>query len=72
MTKYYCEQCEKNVHDNGPYERSDGEYECQECMESQECSRELRAEMSMEDAADMAAEQEIEERKINAHNQNSR
>ncbi len=46
--KYECEQCEKLVDDNGPYERSDGEYECQECMESQECARELHAELDAE------------------------
>lgn len=33
MNKYYCEQCEKEVDDNGPYETSHGEYECQDCME---------------------------------------
>jgi len=46
--RYICEQCEKEADDSGPYERSDGEYECQECMERGECSRELRAELSKE------------------------
>lgn len=32
--KYTCDQCHKEVDDNGPYERADGEYECQGCMES--------------------------------------
>ena len=32
--KYTCDQCDKEVDDNGPYERSDGEYECQDCMEN--------------------------------------
>ena len=31
--EYYCEKCEKEVNDNGPYERSNGEYYCQDCME---------------------------------------
>ena len=31
---YWCFTCEKEVADNGPYERGDGEHECQDCMES--------------------------------------
>ena len=45
---YTCEQCDKLVDDHGPYERSDGEYQCQGCMESNECAAELHAEMDAE------------------------
>jgi len=31
--KYYCEYCDRDVDDQGPYETSDGEYCCQDCME---------------------------------------
>lgn len=31
--KYYCEVCEKEVDDQGPYEMSSGDYCCQDCME---------------------------------------
>jgi len=33
--KYYCEFCQKEFDDNGPYERADGDYWCQNCMEGQ-------------------------------------
>lgn len=45
---YTCEQCDKLVDDHGPYERSDGEYQCQECMEANECAAELHAELDAE------------------------
>jgi len=32
--KYYCETCNKNVDDNGPYEMSNGDYCCQDCLEN--------------------------------------
>lgn len=31
--KYYCECCDRDVDDFGPYEMSDGNYCCQDCME---------------------------------------
>ena len=33
MNKYYCENCDRDIDDLGPYEMSDGEYCCQSCME---------------------------------------
>jgi hypothetical protein len=60
VMKYECEQCQKVVDDNGPYERSDGEYQCQECME--------RSEMSLEIASDLAMEMEMERRQLDENN----
>jgi len=31
--KYYCYSCEREVDDRGPYEKADGDYCCQDCME---------------------------------------
>ena len=31
--KYYCEVCDRDVDDQGPYEKTDGDYFCQGCME---------------------------------------
>lgn len=31
--KYYCENCDRDVDDNGPYETPSGDYICQDCME---------------------------------------
>ena len=31
--KYYCEYCDSDFDDNGPYEMADGNYYCQDCME---------------------------------------
>ena len=65
MSKYTCEQCEKEVDDNGPYERSDGEYECQDCMEQAQACRELRAEQSLEDALADKGDEELHRRREN-------
>jgi transposase-like protein len=67
---YTCDQCEQERSDNGPYERSDGEYECQDCMEKAQSGRELRAEMTMEDALDIHTDQQIEEAKIKKGEEN--
>lgn len=32
--KYYCELCDQEVDDLGPYEMANGEYCCQDCMEN--------------------------------------
>ena len=32
--QYYCENCDRNVCDMGPYETDKGDYVCQECMEN--------------------------------------
>jgi len=42
--EYYCERCDRKVNDLGPHERADGEYECQDCMESHEAQAEMRTE----------------------------
>ena len=31
--KYYCERCDRDVDDNGPYEDRNGDFHCQGCME---------------------------------------
>ena len=31
--KYYCEICDRDVDDNGPYELTNSDYCCQDCME---------------------------------------
>jgi len=30
---YYCENCDRDRNDNGPYETQNGDYICQDCME---------------------------------------
>ena len=56
--KYDCEQCEKSVDDNGPYELSNGEYCCQECMERGEA----KAEAAYDDWVDMQIDEAIIEK----------
>ena len=40
--KYYCEFCDRDVDDNGPYEMNDGDYCCQDCMEDMMIDAERR------------------------------
>jgi hypothetical protein len=54
--KYECDQCEKEVDDQGPYETSDGNYMCQECMEQSQAKAEA--------AYDDWVENQIDEAKI--------
>jgi len=32
--KYHCDNCDRDVDDNGPYEMKDENYCCQDCMEN--------------------------------------
>ncbi len=49
--KYVCENCSQNItdpDDQGPYEMSNGEYCCQDCMEGGQYAAELAHDLYLE------------------------
>ena len=45
---YYCENCDRDRNDSGPYEMWNGDYICQDCMERQVAREEAMREYEKE------------------------